>query len=80
MYTWRQSYIKAEILPGLNYFNNNYSFTSAENDNNLSTEMFSYSSIAKSYEMSFTKLQYIIKFGISPYVKEKLMYDVTLYI
>ena len=26
--------------------------------------------------MSSTKLQYIIKFGISPYVKEKLIYDV----
>ena len=37
--------------------------------------MFPDSSIAKSYEMPSTKLQYIIKFGISLQVKE-IIYDV----
>ena len=68
--------IKAEILQALNYVDNNYSFASAENDNNLLRAMFPNSSIAKSYEMSSTKLQYILKFGVSPYVKEKLICNV----
>ena len=51
---------KAEILQSLNY-----SFASATNDNNLLRAMFPDSSIAKSYEMPSTKLQYIIKLGIS---------------
>ena len=68
--------IKAEILQVLNYVDNNYSFGSAENNNNLLRAMVPDSSIAKSYEMSSTKLQYIIKFRISPYVKEKLICDV----
>ena len=67
---------KAETLQALNYVDNNYSFASAENDNNLLGDMFPDSSIAKSYKMPSTKLQYIIKFEISPYVKEKLIYDV----
>ena len=50
---------KAEILQALNY-----SFASATNDN-LLRAMFPDSSIAKSYEMPSTKLQYIIRFGIS---------------
>ena len=64
--------IQAEILQALNYVDNNYSFASAEA---FLRDMFPYSSIAKSYEMSSTKLQYIIKFGVSPYVK-KIIYDV----
>ena len=67
---------KAETLQALNYVDNYYSFASAENDNNLLGDMFPDSSIAKSYKMPSTKLQYIIKFEISPYVKEKLIYDV----
>ena len=68
--------IKAEILQALSYVDNSYSFASAENNNNLLRAMFPDLSIAKSYEISSTKLQYIIKFRISPYVKEKLICDV----
>ena len=50
---------------------------SAENDNNLLRAIFPKSGIAKSYELPSTKLQYIIEFKISPYVKEKLIYDVN---
>ena len=60
----------------MNYVDNNNSFASAENDNNLLRVMFPDSSIAKSYEMPSTELQYLMKFGISPYVIEKLIYDV----
>ena len=68
--------IKAEILRALSYVDNSYSFASAENNNNLLRAMFPDLSIAKSYEISSTKLQYTIKFRISPYVKEKLICDV----
>ena len=64
--------IKAEIFQALNYVDHAYSFASAENNNNLLRVMFPNSNIAKFYEMSSTKLQYIIKFGISPYVKETM--------
>ena len=68
--------IKAEVLQELNYVGNNYFFASAENDNNFLRAMFPDSSIAKFYEMSSAKLQYIIEFGIFPYVKGKLIYIV----
>ena len=68
--------IKAEILQALNYVDKNYSFDLAEDDDNLLIVMFADSSIAKSHEMPSTKWQYIIKFRISSYVKEQLIFDV----
>ena len=52
--------IKADILQALNSVDNNYSFASGENDNNLLSTIFLDSSIAKSYEMSSTKLQCLL--------------------
>ena len=39
--------------------------------------MFPDLTIAKSYRMSDTKAQYLIKFGIANYLKKKLIYDVN---
>ena len=38
--------------------------------------MFPDSEIAKKYEQGDTKIKYNIQFGIAPYLKEKLIYDV----
>lgn len=56
---------------------NNYSFASACNDNSRFREMFPDSNIAKSYAQSETKMKYMIQFGLAPYLKEKLVYDVN---
>ena len=69
--------IKAEILQALNFVDNNYSFASAGNDNARFKEMFPDSNIAKSYAQSETKMKYMIQFGLAPYLKEKLIYDVN---
>ena len=65
--------VNAEILQALHFADCNYSF--AKTDADRFREMFPDSMIAKSYQQS-TKVKYIIQYGIAPYVKEKLIYDI----
>ena len=68
---------KAEILQALKYVNANYSFASAFDDSERFQLMFPDSEIAKNYHQGPTKIKYNIQFGIAPYVKESLIYDVA---
>ena len=65
--------VNAEILQALHFVDKNYSFASADTDSVRFEKMFPDSDIAKSYAQGKTKLEYTIKFGIAPYVREKLM-------
>lgn len=67
--------LKAEILQALKYVNYNYSFSSATEDTAILKEQFPDSEIVKSYQMSETKLKYLIQYGISPYVREENIVD-----
>ena len=68
---------KAEILQALKYVNANYSFASAFDDSERFQLMLPDSEIAKKYHQGPTKIKYNIQFGIAPYVKESLIYDVA---
>ena len=67
---------KAEILHALNVFDKNFSFQSCVSDNYLYPDMFCESDIAKIYEMSSTKVMYIIWYGIPKYFKDELTKEV----
>jgi hypothetical protein len=67
--------LKAEILAALKYVKFHHSFKSSNQDGDLYAEMFPDSEIAKLYSMGKTKLKYLIQFGIAPYVKEIIMYE-----
>ena len=68
--------VNAEILQALQFADCNYSFASAKTDADRFRKMFPDSMIAKCYQQSATKVKYAIQYGIAPYVKEKLIYDV----
>ena len=68
--------VKSEILQALHYAESNYSFASAATDSARFKIMFPDSQIAKSYSQGKTKMAYNINYGIAPYLKEKLIYDV----
>ena len=63
---------KAKILRALNVVDKNYSFESCKEDNMLYSKMFPDSEIAKNYEMSATKVIYLMKHGIAVYAKNDL--------
>eukprot|EP00111_Clytia_hemisphaerica_P012166 TCONS_00035734-protein len=67
---------KAEILHSLNVVDKNFSFSSCSSDNYLNREKFPDSDIAKAYEMSSTKVAYLIKFGIAKYFQDELLKEV----
>ena len=62
--------VKAEILQALHMVNKNLSFASSKEDSERFHPMFLDSIIAKSYSISDTKSQYVIKFGIADYLTE----------
>ena len=59
-----------------NVFDKNFSFQSCVSDNYLYPDMFCESDIAKIYEMSSTKVMYIIWYGIPKYFKDELTKEV----
>ena len=67
---------KAEILQALNVVDKNFSFSSCASDNYLNREKFPDSEVAKAYEMSSTKVAYLIRFGIATFFKEELAKEV----
>ena len=68
--------LNAEILQCLHSAECNYSFASGKSDGKRFRLMFPDSEIAKKYEQGDTKIKHNIQFGIAPYLKEKLIYDV----
>ena len=74
--TSEEQILKAEVLQCLQFAEYNYSFASANSDGQRFRLMFPDFEIAKNYEQADTKIKYNIPFGIAPYLKEKLTYDV----
>ena len=67
---------KAEILHALNLVDKNFSVQSCVCDNYLYPEMFPDSEVTKHYEMSSTKVMYIMRYGITKYFKDELTKEV----
>ena len=53
-----------------------HSFASAEGDSDRFKLMFPGSAIAKVYQQSDSKVQYVIRYGIADRLKKQLIYDV----
>ena len=68
---------KAEILRALNLVDKNHSFESCKEHNMLYSNMFHDSEIAKNYEMSATKVMYLMKHGIAVYAKNDVNNDIS---
>ena len=68
--------VRVEIYQCLQVVSSNYSFSSTEADNNR-FKMFPHSRIAASYSQGKTKIRSNIQFGIAPYIKQVLLYDVN---
>ena len=75
--TNEEKIIKAEILQALKCVESNYSFNSASDDSERFKLMFPDSHIAQNYQQGKTKIMYNIQFGIAPYVKEMLIFDIN---
>ena len=58
------------IVHALNVVENNISFNSCDEDNDLYWHMFPDSNIAKNYCQDCGKVKYVMQFGISLYIKE----------
>ena len=67
---------KAEILQALKTVQSNYSFYSADGDNERFVLMFPDSEIAKSYRQSSTKIAYVIQHGIVPYLFDSIIANI----
>ena len=71
-----EAILKAEIFQALHMIEKNHSFASAKGDSDRSKLMFLDSTIAKGYQQSDSKVQYVIKYGIADHLKKQLIYDV----
>ena len=60
--------MKAEILQALKTVGSNFSFASASRDGDRFCQMFPDSKVAKGFSQNETKMMYVIKFGLSPYL------------
>ena len=64
------------ILQSLHCTHQNYSFASVSSDNQRFRLMFPGSEIAENYQQSETKIKCSIQYGIAPYLKQKLIYNI----
>ena len=64
---------RAETLQVLDCVQSNYSFTSANNDDENFKLMFPDSKIAQSYRQELMTIKYVIQFGIASFVKEQMI-------
>ena len=74
--TEKENILNSEILQVLHIAQYNLSFLSATDHAALFQQMFPDSSIAVSYKQSYTKVSYILKFGIADHLKKQLIYEV----
>ena len=72
----KESILKAETLQALHMVEINHSFASSKSDSDKFKLIFPNSTIAKGYQQSDSKVQYVIKYGITDYLKKQLIYDV----
>ena len=68
--------LKAEILWCLKVVEDDFSFSSSQNINELFSNMFVDSEIVKKFKMGDRKISYVISHGLGPYFKKKLLEDV----
>ncbi|CAH0563016.1 unnamed protein product [Brassicogethes aeneus] len=68
-----EAVLKSEIIWTINMVLKHYSFNSSKNNGKLFSAMFPDSEIAKSFACGATKMAYTLCFGISPFIKEKLL-------
>ena len=61
----------------LKFVDSNYSFHSPCDDPDRFRVMFPDSDIAENYHQIIAKIRYNIQFGITPFIKECLLYDVS---
>ena len=73
--TSEQQVWNAVIVCALNVVENNISFNSCDEDNDLCRRMFPDSNIAKKYRQGHGQVKYVIQFDISPYIKELVQSD-----
>ena len=73
--TPEEKVVKAETLQALKFVSSNYSFASAADDGDRFRLIFPESKIAAKYQQSKTKINYVIKHGISSYVKNLYLED-----
>ena len=69
--------IKAEALNALHYVQPNYSYASSSKQSELYKEMFPDSEIAKSFTSGYTKMAYIVRYGLAPYFEQKIKHDIA---
>lgn len=67
---------QAASIQALHMVEKNHSFASAKDDGARFRAMFPDCNIAKMYTQADSKLAYVIKFGLAPYFKKELIYDV----
>ena len=68
----RNDHLKAETLWALNVVSKNYSFKSCEGVGDLFREMFPDSEIAKQFRCGERKANYLVTFGVVPYLQSQL--------
>ena len=75
---WRRKkkILNAEILQVLHIARYNIPFSTATDHAALYQQIIPDSSITASYKQSYTKVSYILKFGIAGHLKKQLIYDV----
>ena len=74
--THAEKVCRAVIYRALQVAHCNYSFNSAQGDAAMYKAMFPSSPVAQSYSQGDGKVKYNLQFGIAPYCKEQLLYDV----
>ncbi|KAG4072228.1 hypothetical protein HA402_005950 [Bradysia odoriphaga] len=67
--------LSAEIYWALKCVHSGFSFASNQGNNELFRKMFPDSNIASNFKMSKTKCNYLVQFGIYPWVMEDLLLD-----
>ena len=75
-YVTGESVMRAEVLWAMKSVLSHFFFRASSDVGGVFQNMFPDSAIAKTFACSKTKVNYLICFGISPYLKEKLLHKV----
>ena len=67
--------IHAETLKALDCVWSNYSFATANNNNEKFKQMFPDSKIFQSYKQGEMKIEYVMQVGIAPFLKKQMIRD-----
>ena len=69
--------LRAEILELFDLVDKNKSFASCNGDGERYSKMCPDSQIAKNFNQQETKAKYTLQFGIAPYIKDKIISDIS---